>query len=654
MLGVPAPNLRTIGEPIEVKRAPETGYMAQFSGPYAVAVGLLGGSGLGAGLDDYTDELARDPRRRALMAAGRRRRRRALHRDLPPSVPGRADRPAARRRGAGRGGADHPRRPAAAAVVRGARHQVPRQRRPRAAPATRPTRWPGLRRARRPAPTWRGLLPVDQSTHCGPRAALRTRPAEPAPPTPERIARCPPMRRPCPTTICVDQEALVVRPGAEAPERLDVGVTRRPVRGVRAVDRPRRGRARSSTPAASTSFPGVVDVHQHWGIYNELGEDADSESRAAAQGGVTSGITYIRTGAYYMNRTGPYREVFPDVLAATEGQGLHRLRLPRRADPQGAHRRDPRPDRGVRGPVVQDLHVLRQPRAARALDRPGLVPHDPRGRVLRHRALRVRHARHPGGPRRTSGSPPTATTSRCRCTARPPRSCAPTPSSWRQDGTLTGPRGLQRLAPAALRGPGDHDRLLPRARDRAAEHQPAAPELAQGDRGGHDDAVDVPAHRLPPRGHRRSPAGRLPHREPRRQGQPAAALAARTSRRSGSTCWPATSRGSPPTTPAARTRRSSASPRDDVFVAKSGFGGTEYLLPGHGQRGPQARPVLQQDRRADARATPPHRFGLARKGDLAVGLRRGLLPRRRRRRVRRARGGLPVHAGVHAVRGLRR
>lgn len=67
-LGVPAPNLRTIGEPIEVKRTPQTGYMAQFSGPYAVAVGLLGGSGLGAGLDDYTDELAADPARRQLMA----------------------------------------------------------------------------------------------------------------------------------------------------------------------------------------------------------------------------------------------------------------------------------------------------------------------------------------------------------------------------------------------------------------------------------------------------------------------------------------------------------------------------------------------------------------------------------------------------------
>ena len=67
-LRVPSAVIRTIGEPIEVKRAPETGYQAQFSGPFAVVTGLVGGSGLGAGLSDYTDELARDPHRRALMA----------------------------------------------------------------------------------------------------------------------------------------------------------------------------------------------------------------------------------------------------------------------------------------------------------------------------------------------------------------------------------------------------------------------------------------------------------------------------------------------------------------------------------------------------------------------------------------------------------
>ncbi|WP_020123071.1 MmgE/PrpD family protein [Streptomyces canus] len=67
-LRVPRQNLPTIGEPIEVKRAPQTGYMAQFSGPYTVVAGLLGGGGLGVGLEDFTDELAQDPARRELMA----------------------------------------------------------------------------------------------------------------------------------------------------------------------------------------------------------------------------------------------------------------------------------------------------------------------------------------------------------------------------------------------------------------------------------------------------------------------------------------------------------------------------------------------------------------------------------------------------------
>lgn len=68
-VGVPAPVLPSIGQPIEAKRTPQTGYQAQFSGPYAVAAGLFGaGGGLGVGLADFTDELARDPGRRALMA----------------------------------------------------------------------------------------------------------------------------------------------------------------------------------------------------------------------------------------------------------------------------------------------------------------------------------------------------------------------------------------------------------------------------------------------------------------------------------------------------------------------------------------------------------------------------------------------------------
>lgn len=60
--------LRTIGEPIELKRTPATGYMAQFSAPFVIAAALHGGGGLGLGLDDFTDARATDPELRALMA----------------------------------------------------------------------------------------------------------------------------------------------------------------------------------------------------------------------------------------------------------------------------------------------------------------------------------------------------------------------------------------------------------------------------------------------------------------------------------------------------------------------------------------------------------------------------------------------------------
>lgn len=67
-LAVPSAVIRTIGQPLETKQRPETGYQAQFSGPYAVAAGLLGGGGLGLGLEDFTDELAVEPKRRHLMS----------------------------------------------------------------------------------------------------------------------------------------------------------------------------------------------------------------------------------------------------------------------------------------------------------------------------------------------------------------------------------------------------------------------------------------------------------------------------------------------------------------------------------------------------------------------------------------------------------
>ncbi|MEV6845748.1 dihydroorotase family protein [Actinoplanes sp. NPDC051411] len=113
--------------------------------------------------------------------------------------------------------------------------------------------------------------------------------------------------------------ARVVRPGSSSPSTADVAVTGgKFVRIAPGID---------PTQAATVVdagnrllFPGAVDVHQHWGIYNPLAEDAVTESRASAQGGVTTGLTYLRTGAYYLNRSGPYREVLPEAFAATEGR----------------------------------------------------------------------------------------------------------------------------------------------------------------------------------------------------------------------------------------------------------------------------------------------------------------------------------------------
>jgi len=68
------------------------------------------------------------------------------------------------------------------------------------------------------------------------------------------------------------------------------------------------------------AFPGLVDPHMHTGIYSPLAEDAVTESRAAAQGGVTTSLNYMRTGGYYLNKGGSYKKFFPEVLDISAGR----------------------------------------------------------------------------------------------------------------------------------------------------------------------------------------------------------------------------------------------------------------------------------------------------------------------------------------------
>ena len=66
-------------------------------------------------------------------------------------------------------------------------------------------------------------------------------------------------------------------------------------------------------------LPGAIDSHFHLGIYRPLAEDTRSETASALVGGVTAVLSYFRTGSHYLNKTGPYREIFPEVLAMTDG-----------------------------------------------------------------------------------------------------------------------------------------------------------------------------------------------------------------------------------------------------------------------------------------------------------------------------------------------
>ncbi len=109
------------------------------------------------------------------------------------------------------------------------------------------------------------------------------------------------------------KNARVVRPNRTAIDHLDIGIQDGKIvrlapdiqvpEGVEIFD-----------AAGLLAFPGLTDAHMHTGIYSPLGIDAPTESRAAAMGGVTSSLNYMRTGQYYLNKTGPYADFFPEVL----------------------------------------------------------------------------------------------------------------------------------------------------------------------------------------------------------------------------------------------------------------------------------------------------------------------------------------------------
>jgi allantoinase len=122
-----------------------------------------------------------------------------------------------------------------------------------------------------------------------------------------------------PALDLVVKNVRVVRPRQPRVERLDLGIRDGRFARIEA-DIPTAAAGQVYDARGRLGFPGVVDAHTHVGIYGPLVEDAVSESRAAVSGGVTTMLTYFRTGQYYLNRGGPWAEFFPEVLAQSEGR----------------------------------------------------------------------------------------------------------------------------------------------------------------------------------------------------------------------------------------------------------------------------------------------------------------------------------------------
>jgi len=117
----------------------------------------------------------------------------------------------------------------------------------------------------------------------------------------------------------VIKNARVVRPNKTSVDSLDIAI--RDGKVARLAPDIRVEQAKEIFDAKNfLAFPGCVDAHMHIGIYAPLARDAVSESKAAAMGGVTSSLNYIRTGHYYLNRGGPYREFMPEVFKQSDGR----------------------------------------------------------------------------------------------------------------------------------------------------------------------------------------------------------------------------------------------------------------------------------------------------------------------------------------------
>ena len=93
----------------------------------------------------------------------------------------------------------------------------------------------------------------------------------------------------------------VVLPG-RGPLRADVGIKDGSVAAV-GEDLSTNEADEAIDAAGKLVLPGAVDAHFHLGIYRDITEDTKSETLSSLAGGVTSVISYFRTGSHYLEKS---------------------------------------------------------------------------------------------------------------------------------------------------------------------------------------------------------------------------------------------------------------------------------------------------------------------------------------------------------------
>jgi allantoinase len=111
----------------------------------------------------------------------------------------------------------------------------------------------------------------------------------------------------------------VVSPNKDTVETLDVAIKDGKFAAL-ASDIPAEEGAEVFDGRGLLGMPGAIDPHTHVGIYVPPHDDAPTESAAAAQGGVTTIIPYVRTGSLYLNMGGSLTDFFPELLRQSEGR----------------------------------------------------------------------------------------------------------------------------------------------------------------------------------------------------------------------------------------------------------------------------------------------------------------------------------------------